>query len=214
MTVNGRLPNPVTFAVHMLALFFALALAVGCTSLKLVEDYDPQIEQSLNDYHKSLISFVTRMERAAGTEAGSYAGGDATEFYSTSAGELANLVVKATARNPQGRCAVSSPIAKGISGVLLQSSTFFGSNGNQPSATQELGDEVNQALEEFNNGTSDLAVGSCTVVILKALKLNHQIFESIHKRKTWLKPPVSTIATELISDTVQMAIIAEQSKKP
>lgn len=191
-----------------------MAMLAGCSSLNLVEDYDAQIEQSLNDYHKSFISFVTRMEQTAGTEAGSYGGEDARTFYSESAGVLANLVVRAEAKNPQGQCFASSRVANGVSAVLVQSVDYFEQNKPDHGPVVTLSETVKQSLQELNDGTSDLATGSCTVVVLKALKLNHAIFQAIHEHNRYLRPPASTIGSDLISQAVEMAIITEQSKKP
>jgi hypothetical protein len=195
-------------------LWAAVLMLAACTPLTLSEEYNPQIEDGLNAYHTSFISFVARMEQSAGTAAGAYDGEDARQFYSDSAGALANLVVRAKAQNPQGQCAASSPIASGVTATLAQAASFFEANPTEKSSAAQLGETVKESLAELSEGTSGLANGSCTVVVLTALKLNHEIFQSIHQRLGHLRPPASTIGADLISQSVQMAIITEQSKKP
>lgn len=197
-----------------LALALCLLVLTACASLGVTEDYDPQIEDGLNEYHKNFVAFVTRMEQAAGTTAGSYEGEDARAFYSTSQGELANLVVRAEARNPQGQCFASSKVASGVTSALASATDYYDSNPGQSPPTQALGSFVKDSFDALSEGGSELAAGSCTVVVLKALKLNHEILRSIHERRRYLTPPASDIAEQLISGTVTMAIITEQSKQP
>jgi hypothetical protein len=192
----------------------AALLAASCTTLQLVESYDPQIEKTLNEYHTDFITFVALMERSANTPEGAYSSDIAQKFYAKAAGLLANLVVRAEANNPGATCLPSSVVASGLGSLLSRTVEAIPETNSGIAEIDALGAEIKEAAQEFSQGTSELSIGSCTVVVLKALQLNNAIFESIHKDERFLQPPVSTIGADIISDGVRLGIIVEQSKKP
>lgn len=55
-------------------LLAALFLLAGCSELRLVPPYDPEIESGLNAYHVELLDFIATMETTGASVNGSYKG--------------------------------------------------------------------------------------------------------------------------------------------
>ena len=61
--------------------------------------------------------------------------------------------------------------------------------------------------------TSELKTGSCTVVILRAVRANNNILEELHRELNGLPDIVAKLALENIEDTVRVALTNELAKK-
>lgn len=190
-------------AGRQLAGAFALLALVGCADIRLTEPYNAEIEQGVNDYHKGLATFVKSMELEAGKPKGRYGSEEVRTYYSESEGLLANLVVKAEAEAPGGNCATSHLASKAVD-------SFVNKTAEQ---LAQIGSEAADVAAEMKSDTSVLQEGSCTVVVLKTLRLNHEILESLHRENEYLVPPLSTIALRNMEDGIRIALINENAKK-
>ncbi len=188
----------------------SLLVLTSC-AVQLTEPYNAQIEEGLNAYHKSVVTFVRKMELAANKAEGRYDRPEVRAFYAESDGVLTNLVVKAEADAPGGNCAGSRIAAKGAEIFIFQTTDQLSRVVARIDGVdaQQLSDSV----AKLNDDSSELRRGSCTVVVLNALRLNHQALESLHRDEVFLKPPISTIALDIIGDGVRVALINENAKK-
>lgn len=87
-----------------LVLLVGTAMSSGCT-IRLVADYDEQIDAAATTLQKRMDRFLTQLESAAGTEAAEYAAGHA-EFYDDYAVELRAVRVRAAA-HPRNRVSIA-----------------------------------------------------------------------------------------------------------
>ena len=173
---------------------FTLSSLVSCTSLKLTDSYDPQIEKVVNDYHEKVVAFVTKMELNVGLQEGEFSNSDVIDFYARSQGQLTNLVVRAEAVSTVNSC---------TPGKLLTSAIpqFVTSVNEQTSIAGLQVDSI------------DLNSGSCTVVVLKSLLADQLALQAAHKKNKFLRPPLSTLHLGLIEDGTRLALQNEQAKK-
>lgn len=89
----------------LLRLFFTFVLAAavsGCMSVRLVSDYDEQIDQGLTQLYAETSTFVDRMIGASGTPAGTYAQNQ--EFYNDAGGRIDALIARAQANQVLNNC--------------------------------------------------------------------------------------------------------------
>lgn len=182
---------------------FALLALVGCADIRLTEPYNAEIEQGINNYHKGLATFVKSMELEAGKPKGRYGSEEVRAYYAESEGLLANLVVKAEAEAPGGNCATSRLASKAVDSFLNKTADQLA----------QVGGEASDVAAELRSDTSVLQEGSCTVVVLKTLRLNHEMLEEKHREKEYLVPPLSTIYLRTMEDGIRIALINENAKK-
>jgi hypothetical protein len=70
-----------------------LGAPCGCAHVHLISNYDPVIDQGVTDVHARIASFVTRMNRLAGTPEGTYAPN--AGFYDDIEGMIVTLKLRA-----------------------------------------------------------------------------------------------------------------------
>ena len=185
---------------------FGLLLA-ACITLPYVEPYDADIEKALNDYDKAVTKFIKDVQSANGADR-RFDSPRAKAFYSDSNAVLSNAIVRAEALARRQTCPLSKPLA-----TVLQS---IGNNmASSASIAASNGAEVGQVVADLQHvaEVSELKTGSCTVVILRAVRSNNTILEDIHREQNDLPDIVAKIALENIEDTVRVALTNELAKK-
>lgn len=82
-----------------ISLYFALLLIVaafsGCTSVKLIADYDETIEKGITGFHKKMETHLTKLERNLGREEAKYE--NYIDFYDQVKIDLSVIRVRAAA---------------------------------------------------------------------------------------------------------------------
>jgi hypothetical protein len=92
---NKYMKTRYKYHVVTLSLVIALmAVSLGCT-VKLIADYDEIIDKTATDLQGKIETFLTRMERTAGTSEGEY--DNNTAFYDEIKGVLSSMKVRARA---------------------------------------------------------------------------------------------------------------------
>lgn len=174
-----------------------LALA-GCTSLQLVEPYDPAIEAGLDSYSKAMTTFLKKQEQDPGAPSTLFSSADSKTFYQESEATLSNAVLHAEALSNAAHCAPKFADALGLTQVIA----------NITSAGQQI------ASDETAEFSVTLQDGSCTVVALKAVRANNQILEALHRKNGHLRPGVAALVRGLLEDSIRIALRIEKAKKP
>ena len=80
----------------MLALAGCLAVA-GCVTVRLIADYDEQIDRGITAFHRATANHLAALEGAIGTADAAYA--KHAEFYRQARVDLSSLRVRAAARD-------------------------------------------------------------------------------------------------------------------
>lgn len=89
-----RKPRVSIVLMPFACLLFVLGLA-GCTSIRLIGDYDEQIDTSVTEFQRNIETFLTGLERNADKPEGKY---DANvKFYDEARVDLSAIRVRATA---------------------------------------------------------------------------------------------------------------------
>jgi hypothetical protein len=80
-----------------LTVFVAVVLiaAVACTSVRLIGDYDEQLDKGITRFHRNMEAHLTALERQIGTEKAEYENYGA--FYQDARVELSSIRVRAAA---------------------------------------------------------------------------------------------------------------------
>jgi hypothetical protein len=178
------------------------SLSGGCeTTLPNIERYDAGIDAGISKYHKDVVKFV----RDAEQNKWPYAHAESRRFYSTAAADLSDIILRAEALAPSKKCITTELVAQGFTAIQAQMAANVAQINDTRIKNFVASMDVTKAQE--------LSLGSCTVVVLKALKANNDILEAIHRKLNGLPPPASTISLEIISDTVRVALVNEVSKK-
>ncbi len=126
-----------------LLLTFVLAAAVsGCMSVKLVSDYDEQIDRGLTELYAETSSFLDRMISLHGTPAGTYEANQ--QFYSDGGGRIDALIARAEANQVLDNCPTTRVMGRILAAV------------NMPATMRQ---EIGTVPE-----------GGCEVVVLQSLK--------------------------------------------
>ena len=126
-----------------LLLTFVLAAAVaGCMSVRLVSDYDEQIDQGLTQLYADTSTFLDRMISLSGTPAGAYENNQ--QFYADAGGRLDALIARAQANQVLNNCPTTR-----VMGRILAAA-------NMPA--------------EMRERIGTMPEGGCEVVVLESLK--------------------------------------------
>jgi hypothetical protein len=191
--------------VHSLVAVFVTVLALlsgGCeTTLPNIERYDSSIDAGISKYHKDVVKFVKDAEQNKWP----YTHPESKKFYSTAAADLSDIILRADALSTSRKCITTELVAQGFGTIQAQMVANVAQLNDARIQNFVASLDVTKAQE--------LSQGSCTVVVLKALKANNDILEAIHRKLNGLPPPASTISLEIISDTVRVALVNEVSKK-
>lgn len=178
----------------------AIFLITGCSELRLVPAYDPEIEAGLNAYHVEVLDFIATMETSRASLNGSYKGEKVSAYYAASNAALGNLVVQAEASEPDATCGQTRLAGLGLARLSQR--------------TEELANDLGNSLgSDLVPDGAEIAQGSCTVITLKALQANHKSMQDLHRIEGRLVPPTSTITRDLLNDSVRIALTTEKAKK-
>ncbi|MDU9002993.1 hypothetical protein [Sedimentitalea todarodis] len=178
----------------------AILLVVGCSDLRLVPAYDPEIETGLNAYHVEVLDFISTMETSRASLKGSYKGETVSAYYAASNAALGNLVVQAEASEPDATCGQTRLSRLGLAGLGQR--------------TEELANDLGNVLgSDLVPDGDEIARGSCTVITLRVLQANHKSMQDLHRIEGRLVPPTSTITRDLLNDSVRIALTTEKAKK-
>lgn len=80
---------------HYYALAFILIFSIGCTSIKLIADYDKQIDSTAMAFQKNVEMHLIKLERNIGTDSSSYENN--IDFYDEAKVESSSIKVRAAA---------------------------------------------------------------------------------------------------------------------
>ncbi|PSL20951.1 hypothetical protein [Shimia abyssi] len=183
-----------------LAVLFILFLS-ACSGLRLVPAYNPDIVDGINAYHTEMLEFISTMETKRTPISGSYKSEPVTTFYAASDAALGNLVVQAEALEPNDDCASSRVTNLGLGLVTAE--------------VDAVRTELDEALGRDTPALTDadLSTGSCTAIVLKALRANHNSMADLHRLEGKLVKPTSTLLRDLMNDSVRIALTAENAKR-
>lgn len=179
------------------ALVAVAAVFGGCSSVRLIEDYDPVIDQGLTQYYEAADQFLSTMswEAAQGSSEAAYE--ENRDYYAEARTKLNSLILRARAQSTSERCVGSDAVATVLNRLLSVDAL----RGQIP----RIGELVDQLREE--------QTGSCTVQILTVVRTNHDVMEAIHAHNDKLAPAVVDILRPTIEQGVQMALRIELAKK-
>ena len=191
---------------HVLAPLFAMLALAACSALQLSEPYDPQIENGVNAYHKSFIVFAKGLQFAGrGDPEARYDSETSRAFYAASAAELSNTILRARAARPDGTCPAAQAAALGLDALVGTVTAAAG---------QQLPDVLVKSQDEINANARELTEGSCTVITLAVLMAVHDKFEGVHRAQGFVSGGFAFAQSRNIEAAAEIAITAEQSKKP
>ena len=77
------------------AIIFVLLFSVGCTSIKLIANYDEVIDSSVTEFQRNMETHLIKLERNIGTDDASHE--NSIEFYDEARVELSSIRVRAAA---------------------------------------------------------------------------------------------------------------------
>jgi hypothetical protein len=185
---------------------FAAIFLAACT-LPFVDRYDADLEAGVNKYQKDVTKFVKDAE--LGGKSRRFGSTEAKAFYSTASADLSNAIIRAQAISTSGTC----PTTQAVNGML----EAIANDMDRAIGAYRIRDsKIHKTLQDIRNllNTSEFASGSCTVVVMRALKANQDILELIHKTEGDLRPPASTLALQIIDDTARIAVATAVANKP
>lgn len=187
----------------------SLVLALSGCAVKFVEDYDVVLDQGLSDYQGEMAAFMARMAALSGAAEGKYEAPDVQAFYARTSAELQTFVERAEAIDSSGKCVAADYLGRGIKAVVERSAGFIDA--------QELPlgkyTNVTEIVRSYGEGADEVAMGNCTVVILKVVQDNHGVVQELHKTNGSLPGVIVDIAGPLLDQSVRIAIKNEVVKK-
>ena len=164
-------------------LFLTLMLAVAataCMTVKLVSDYDEQIDHGLTQLYADTSSFVERMISLHGTPAGSY---DANQqFYNEATGRVDALMARAQANQVLNNCPTTRVMARILAAA------------NRPADAASRPAEAASIPAPVHLDISTVPDGSCEVVVLQSLKRALENMRTFHRSQgangvpEWARP--------------------------
>lgn len=172
-----------------------LVLGLLSCQVRLVGDYDEHVANGLTSYQRDVTAFLHRMAAAQGDD-GNYATNK--EFYHKSKAQLESLITRARAMDDGPTCLPAKYVELGIEALKRKVS--------------EVRALVPDTTGSPENTTSSDA-GSCTVVVLTAVKDNNEILERIHERNRRLSKVVLDIVGPTVEQGVRIALKNELAKK-
>lgn len=113
--------------MHRLSRFMPFACAVlmavvlSACSVRLVSDYDAEIDRGLTQFNTDLTAFVNKMIAVSNTPAGTYSSNQ--DFYIAQDAKLSTLVVRAEAHKALNSCPSTQVIKKALQSVTPPSSS-------------------------------------------------------------------------------------------
>lgn len=174
--------------LRRLVLVLAAILVASC-SVKLVEDYDPVIDEGITAYTDAIGAHLRKVEALSL----SYA--DSGDFYFEQAAKLDTLLIRARAGDDSGICDLTGGIDRQLQNVLDTAKSL------------DPGLDMSAYAIDRSQGT-----GNCTVIALRVIQANHGIIDALH-RKGKLNPVVTPIVRDSILQSARIATQNELAKK-
>ena len=165
----------------------AALLLTACT-VKLVSDYDDQIDSGLTQLNTDVTAFVNKMIQAANTPAGTWANNK--DFYTTQEAKVDTLIVRAEAHKALNSCPSTGVVAAAVKAAAPTSE-----------ATKYI-DKIPQ--------------DDCSVVLLKLVKQGVVDLETFHKAQGSAGIPAAAHDPLLVGGVgslIHSAITVEIAKK-
>ncbi len=181
----------------------------GCANVQFVEDYDAVLDQGLTNYQGDMAAFMARMAALSKEEEGKFGHPDVQAFYARQVAQLDTFVDRAEAIDSSGKCLPANYLGKGIQTVVTKAAGVI---EDLELAVDKFGN-LATISESYGDGSDFVAIGNCTVVILKALKDNHAIVMELHETNETLPKVVVDIAGPLLDQSARIAIRNEILKK-
>ncbi|MGO1120906.1 hypothetical protein ACTL6U_19555 [Rhodovibrionaceae bacterium A322] len=187
-------------------LFGLLLLLAACSPLRLVEPYNPAIEQGLLDYYQqSELQFGRLSAAVAGVPAPVVQNAPASARYAASqdgylaqSARLQALLLQSRIADPDGACKGTQ-----LAGLLSKVESLEALAAKIPGVSAAMA----QARKIVKEG------GNCTVQILTVLSVNQTLMQGLHQKNDVLVPAVLEILQPTISQGVEMALRNEQTKR-
>ena len=92
----------VSFILCIISLLYVLSI-IGCANIRLIADYDEQIDTSITSFQRKVEAFLTYLERNAGKDEAKYENN--TKFYDEAMVDLSAIRVRAAA-NPKNEITI------------------------------------------------------------------------------------------------------------
>lgn len=192
----------------------ASALWLGaCVDVRFVDAPDPAIADGLTAYYEDVVVFLEHQARQ-GPDAPEAAHGapESQAWYARQAGRLDTLILRARAAQEGLPCTGSRFVEAGIEGVLARLQSDLASLA--PDAAAALGDaDIEGELDLLGDDDARAALGSCTVVVLTAVRLNHDLLEAVHQSEGRLHPALVRPLRGAIEQGVRIALRNEMAKR-
>lgn len=183
-------------------------LLIGCT-VRIVEDYDPILDQGLTAYQSDIAAFLARMSANADRPEGKFGHPDVKEFYARTKARLQSFVDRAEALDTEGRCLPANFVGRGIKKAVADSAGLLRSS----SLPFHEVEDVASVIKSFGGGSDEVSTGNCTVVMVKVVQANQEVLRLIHKENNALPEIVVSIAGPTIDQSARIAIKNEVLKK-
>ena len=187
--------------VTLVGFSFLVLLLQGCTTVKLGEPYDSQIEDGLNSYEKSAVEFIKSSEQNYNNSKGAYDSEVSKKYYASADATLANLQIRADILSTR-----ECPVAR-----VAQLAALLGTSGidaDLAQAEKRAGVPVDQV-----GPTNVDASGNCVSIVIRGVRLAQANLEADHREKGKISPTVALLDREEIDAAVRVALTTVQAKK-
>ena len=171
---------------------------VSCGPIRLLPEYDPEIEKGLNKYHVETLQFMAEMERTGAPATGTYNGQPISKYYQDTSASLTNLVVRAEAQGGRTPCSKLGNASDTVLSFIAETSVI---------------DDAIDAIDPNTQISVNQNESDCSSIVLRAVLANQRELEGFHRSEGSLRGPGAQIFRELISDGVRVALITENAKK-
>lgn len=178
-------------SVRLVLVCLFLTVFTACSSVRIGEPYDAEIDAQLNSFQTSAAAFIKDMDENSSSKDGSYTSDKAKKYYVNSSAVIANLELRAKLLS--ARECPSKDISDGMAVML-------------PSGLKEFAAEdrlVPPKLEGLN----------CISVAIAAVRVANQSLEYTHKSKGRITHTTALLKQEAIDNSTYMALSAIRSKK-
>jgi hypothetical protein len=179
----------------LLALVFSSA-CIACTSVRLVSDYDPVIDQGVTSFAVEINTHVKNMAELGGKPAGTYEATFAT--YNALDARLDVMISRADAASGGSSCQLQSQVYQKLSQILKSS---------LPPGMQ-AGTEANA-----------MSASACNTRLLELVKQQLAVLRQIHQSTdkcqnlSCLRPATAKDALAIMNQSIAAVTVVETAKK-
>ncbi|MCW8914813.1 MAG: hypothetical protein OQK24_03050 [Magnetovibrio sp.] len=195
---------------QIILMFFVITpLMAGCLTVRFVEPYDAVLDEGLTSLQGNTAAFVARMGAVQSKPEGQFNSVEVQEFYARNEAIIAGFVERAKILDTDKSCLPANFVGDGIK-KLADNTAELLTDLNMPYGDVE---GVAKTIQSFGDGSDEISVGNCTVVILKVVQANYSIMKTLHKKKGKLSPVFGQIVGGIVGDSIRIAIKNELTKK-